>query len=36
MKKLEHDLLTDKYTEVLYEEEFKYNAPHLFHVDTTD
>lgn len=30
MKKLEHDLLTSKYTEVLYEEDFKYNAPHHF------
>ena len=32
MKKLEHDLLTDKYTVVLQEEKFSYNAPHLFEV----
>jgi hypothetical protein len=32
MKKLEHDLLTSKYTEVYHEspEEMKYNAPHNF------
>lgn len=32
MKKLEHDLLTSKYTEVLHEEQYSYNAPHLFDV----
>lgn len=34
MKKLEHDLLTSKYTQVLHEdpEEMKYNAPHFFKV----
>jgi hypothetical protein len=30
MKKLQHDLLTNKYTEVLHEEDFKFNAPHHF------
>lgn len=30
MKKLEHDLLTSKYTQVLHEEKFKFNAPHKF------
>jgi len=32
MKKLEHDLLTTKYTEVYHEnpEDMKYNAPHHF------
>jgi hypothetical protein len=32
MKKLEHDLLTNKYTEVLHEEDIKFNAPHHFKV----
>lgn len=32
MKKLEHDLLTDKYTTVYHEEEFQFNAPHTFDV----
>ena len=34
MKKLAHDLLTSKYTEVWHEEpeEMKYNAPHYFQV----
>ncbi|MDK2932398.1 MAG: hypothetical protein PWP27_208 [Clostridiales bacterium] len=34
MQKLKHDLLTNKYTEVFYEDEkaMKYNAPHDFHV----
>lgn len=34
MKKLKHDLLTSKYTEVFHEEpeEMKYNAPHHFSV----
>lgn len=30
MKKLEHDLLTSKYTEVYHEEDFNFNAPHTF------
>ena len=30
MKKLEHDLLTNKYTKVYHEEEFNFNAPHYF------
>ncbi len=34
MKKLEHDLLTEKYTEVYHEEEFQFNAPHTFDVVT--
>ncbi len=34
MKKLQHDLLTSKYTEVYHEENFKYNAPHRFSVST--
>jgi len=32
MKKLEHDLLTSKYTEVYHEDEMKYNVPHKFTV----
>ena len=32
MKKLEHDLLTSKYTEVFNEEDFRFNAPHYFEV----
>lgn len=32
MKKLEHDLLTSKYTNVYHEEEFNHNAPHHFEV----
>lgn len=34
MKKLEHDLLTSRYTEVFHEEpeEMQYNAPHNFEV----
>lgn len=34
MKKLEHDLLTEKYTEVYHEEEFQFNAPRTFDVVT--
>jgi hypothetical protein len=34
MKKLEHDLLTEKYTWVEHEEDFKHNAPHHFKVWT--
>lgn len=32
MKKLEHDLLTEKYTEVYHEKDFNFNAPHNFEV----
>lgn len=32
MKKIEHDLLTSKYTDVWHEENFKFNAPHHFQV----
>lgn len=31
-KKLEHDLLTEKYTKVYHEKDFKFNAPHTFDV----
>ena len=36
MKKLEHDLLTSKYTEVYHEENFNYNAPHRFSVSASE
>lgn len=36
MKKLEHDLLTEKYTTVHHETEFSYNAPHNFEVRSED
>jgi hypothetical protein len=36
LKKLENDLLTEKYTKVYHEEEFNYNAPHHFSVSTSD
>lgn len=38
MKKLKHDLLTSKYTEVFHEEEneMQYNAPHRFSVSTVE
>lgn len=32
MIELKHDLLTTKYTGVVHEKEFKFNAPHLFRV----
>lgn len=32
MVDLKHDLLTTKYTGVCHEKNFKYNAPHLYHV----
>jgi hypothetical protein len=32
MQKLEHDLLTSKYTQVWHERHFKFNAPHTFEV----
>lgn len=31
-KKLDHDLLTGKYTDVWYDGDFKFNAPHHFNV----
>lgn len=34
LKKLNHDLLTEKYTEVWHEEDIKFNAPHHFLVLT--
>lgn len=36
MKELKHDLLTNKYTRVSHEEQFSYNAPHHFSVDSVD
>lgn len=36
VKKLEHDLSTDKYTEVWHEKNFKFNAPHTFSVLTKE
>ena len=38
MKKVEHDLLTNKYTEVCHEppEEMNYNAPHSFYVSRVE
>lgn len=36
MKKLENDLLTEKYTEVWHEKEFTNNAPHNFSVLTSE
>ena len=36
MKELKMDLLTSKYTKVLQEEEFSYNAPHRFSVVKAD
>lgn len=36
MKKVEHDLLTNKYTEVYHESEFNFNAPHTFEVRSTN
>jgi hypothetical protein len=32
MKKLEHNLLTENYTTVYHEEDYKFNAPHHFTV----
>lgn len=32
MKKLTHDLLTTRFTEVYHEKEFDFNAPHTFEV----
>lgn len=32
LKKLKHDLLTEKYTQVWHEKDFKFNAPHHFRV----
>lgn len=37
MKEVKHDLLTNKYTRVLHEEEpFKFNAPHYFEVESAN
>jgi len=36
MKRLKHDLLTNKYTEVWVEDEFTNNAPHHFEVRATN
>ena len=36
MKELNHDLLMSKYTKVLHEKEFNYNAPHYFEVVGSD
>lgn len=36
MKKLKHDLLGEKYTEVRHEEDFNFNAPHYFEVWTSE
>lgn len=33
MVDLKHDLHTTKYTKVTHEKDFKFNAPHLFHVE---
>ena|SRR5690606_1121754 len=32
LQELKHDLLTNKYTKVYHEKNFKYNAPHKFHI----
>lgn len=36
MKELKMPLLTQKYTKVLVEEEYQYNAPHLFAVENNE
>jgi hypothetical protein len=36
MVDLKHDLHTTKYTKVSHEKDFKFNAPHLFHVDSVN
>lgn len=36
MKELNRDLLTTKHTRVLVEEEYKYNAPNRFSIETKD
>ena len=36
MKRLEHDLLTNKYTGVWHEEDYNFNAPHHFEVMSMD
>jgi hypothetical protein len=36
LKGLEHDLLTNKYTSVFHEEQFRFNAPHSFEVYSGD
>lgn len=32
MKELKHDLLTNKHTDVLHEQDYRFNAPHHFYV----
>ena len=36
MKEVKHEFLTNKYTKVLHEEEFSFNAPHHFEVRSND
>jgi hypothetical protein len=36
VKKVEHDLLSEKYTKVLHEDDIKFNAPHHFLVVKVD
>ncbi len=36
MKEVKNDLLTNKYTKVFHEKDFKDNAPHVFKVVTVD
>lgn len=36
MVELKHDLITTKYTGVVHEKEFKFNAPHLFRVHSVN
>ncbi len=36
MVKLQSGLLTEKYTQVYHEKDYKYNAPHYFSVSTTE
>ncbi|GAB3801610.1 hypothetical protein [Virgibacillus kimchii] len=35
-KEVKHDLLTNKYTRVYHEQDFKFNAPHTFSVVTAE
>lgn len=36
MNKIKHDLLTNKYTDVYHEEDYKFNAPHHYSVSTSE
>ena len=36
MVELKHDLLTTRYTRVVHEKNFNFNAPHLFHVKKSE